>query len=74
MMALRHLVHQPLPCVVVHNLLLLKDLDGDRLTRVALDSEHDLAEGALPDGLQERVRAHRLQAAVVARRRRLIQD
>ena len=54
-------VDEPLPRVLVGDLVLLEDLHRHRLTRVPLDRQHHLPKGALPDRLDERVIAYRLR-------------
>ena len=60
-----NLIDQSLPCVVVDNLLLLEDLDGDRLARVPLDGRPHLAKGALADDLEQRVCDSKRERTVV---------
>ena len=45
--------HGALDVVVLHDHVLLQDLDGEDLVRVLLLGQHDLAEGALAEDLEE---------------------
>lgn len=45
---------------LLHNFAFVQNFDSDRLERLSVDAQFHLAEGALPDGLLQRVVTYRL--------------
>ena len=57
------LVGEPLPGVVICNLIPFEDLNGNRLMRMAFDSQKNLSECTLTEDLEKRVVPYTLRPA-----------